>query len=97
MDKLLESMTALIGKQDENMEGIILGLLDAARSEGWQFRNKEIGTSYEIGWESTNDEGEPEWNVNSTTTDYYHAWSTAQRWGCEYRTIRNNPFDTKGA
>lgn len=93
-DKLFEAMTALLGKQDENMEDIILGLLNAARNEGWQYRNSEKGTRYEIGEWVDDEDGEEDqkWSNTRDAHSYYDAWSTAQRWGCEYRAIRHNPF-----
>lgn len=67
---------------------------DQMRSEGWQYRDAETGTVYEIGWMEW--EGNKEiWNCHSRTSSFTEARNTASRWGCDYRTIRVNPFMEK--
>ena len=105
MDKLLESMKSLVG-YDPNMEEFVVALLSKARSEGWNSRDKEEGTRYEIGyWGDRDDErdGETElaegeawddqvWHKSRDASSASDASDTAYRWGCDWRAIRHNPF-----
>jgi len=65
-----------------------------AKHEGWVTRDKETGTYYEVGWDSEDDEGNEVWHCDHTTTSYNKAYNTASRWGCDFRTIRTNPYLT---
>jgi hypothetical protein len=73
-------------------------LIREAKEIGWHTRDADKGTYYEIGWDHAPDEenGEEYWNTVQTTTSLSHAQATSYRWGCDYRVIRNNPFETKG-
>jgi len=94
---MLANLTTAIEKlQRKNKEltekQITDEILNAARSEGWVYRDEEQGTYYEIGWDQTNDDGNDEWFVDHKTTSLSRASQTAYRWGCEYRAVRTNPF-----
>lgn len=65
------------------------------KSVGWKYRNSNTGTYYEVGWDETNDEGEEIWFCDHKTNSFEQARSTANRWGCDYITIRANPYITK--
>jgi hypothetical protein len=68
---------------------------DRMRSEGWVHRDKEIGTTYDVGWFGISDEEDvydDVWHSHFITTSFRNADDTSYRWGCEYRVNRVNPF-----
>jgi hypothetical protein len=70
---------------------------ESMKSIGWNYRNSNIGTYYEIGWDERDDEGNDVWFCDHKTTSLSNAHSTASRWGCDYKEIRSNPYKTKEA
>jgi hypothetical protein len=96
MQKKAQGILSRLSEIDESdrLEWLANILTDTA-SEGWHHRDDEKGTYYEIGWEdpSADDAQEDGWYVSQTTTSKSHASHTAYRWGCEYRSVRTNPFE----
>jgi len=102
-DEILENLTSS-SIADDTKRIILNKLLNEARNEGWHSRDNEVGTRWEVGYwtdddddddddESEGEEYAQKWVNQREASSEFEASSIANRWGCDYRIIRSNPFE----